>query len=341
VTEAVAILASGMVTGVGLNAASSCAAIRCAITNFAETRFMDKGGEWIIGSEVPLPQPWRGRAKLLRLVVPAIIECLSSVPSLNPESIPLLLCVAESERLGRLAGLDQSFFDEVETDLGMRFHRESAIIPQGKVAGVTAIQLARQLITDKTVSYCLVAGVDSFLVAGTLAGYEKQSRLHTSKNSDGFIPGEAGAAILIGHMNETTDGGIVCLGIGTGQETATVNSGEPLKGDGLVTAIRAALTGANRTMADVDYRMTDLSGEQYGFKEASLAVSRTLRQRKERFELWHPADCIGDVGAAIVPCMLSVCMVAAKKKYAPGKAVLCHAANDSGQRAAMILTAEV
>ena len=34
-------------------------------------------------------------------------------------------------------------------------------------------------------------------------------------------------------------------------------------------------------MHDFDYRITDLSGEQYYFKEAALALSRTLRQSKE------------------------------------------------------------
>ena len=47
----------GLVTGVGLDAPSSCAAIRGAIDNFQETRFVDSGGEWILASEVPLEQP--------------------------------------------------------------------------------------------------------------------------------------------------------------------------------------------------------------------------------------------------------------------------------------------
>ena len=53
-SQAVAITAVGMVTGVGLNAPASCAAIRAAIDNFQETRFMDDGGEWIMGCSVPL-----------------------------------------------------------------------------------------------------------------------------------------------------------------------------------------------------------------------------------------------------------------------------------------------
>src|SRR2546430_7939889 len=117
----ISIIAAGMVTGVGLDAPSSCAAIRGAIDNFTETRFMDKGGEWIIGSQVPLEQPWRGLPKLVHMVMPAIKECLAQTGQVKPAEIPLLLCVAEKERSGRLEGLDDQLFNEVQTALGVRF----------------------------------------------------------------------------------------------------------------------------------------------------------------------------------------------------------------------------
>ena len=56
---ALCIIGSGMVSAVGLSAPASCAAIRCAIDNFQETRFIDCGGEWLIAASVPLEQPWR------------------------------------------------------------------------------------------------------------------------------------------------------------------------------------------------------------------------------------------------------------------------------------------
>ena len=194
----IAIIAAGMVTGVGLDAPSSCAAIRCAIDNFSETRFMDKGGEWIIGSQVPLEQPWRGLPKLVHMVVPAIRECLAQTGGLGPEKIPLLLCVAEAERPGRLEGLDDELLSDVQTELGVRFHPRSAVIPRGRVAGGQAMLQARQLIHDEHFPFCVIAGVDSLLVSSTLAAYEAKNRLLTSQNSNGFIPGEAGAAILVG-----------------------------------------------------------------------------------------------------------------------------------------------
>lgn len=91
-------------------------------------------------------------------------------------------------------------------------------------------------------------------------------------------------------------------------------------------------------MADLHYRITDISGEQYGFKEASLALTRILRDRKEEFDIWHPADCIGEVGAAIGPVVLAVLHAAMQKGYSPGKSALAHLANDQGKRAAMTVT---
>ena len=61
------ILACGMTTAVGLTAPASCAAIRARLDGFRETRFMARGGDWIIGAEVPLEEPWRGLPRLARL----------------------------------------------------------------------------------------------------------------------------------------------------------------------------------------------------------------------------------------------------------------------------------
>jgi len=332
----VAIIASGMVTGVGLSAAASCAAIRCTIDNFSETRFMDKGGEWIIGSQVPLEQPWRGLPKLVHMAVPAIKECLAHIGSVKPDQIPLFLCVAEKERPARLEGLDDQLFQDVQTELGLRFHPRSGVIAKGRVSGAIALGMARQLIYEERVPLCLIAGVDSLLVAGTLAAYEEKNRLLTSQNSNGFIPGEAAAAILVGPPS-TPSSQLLCLGIGTGQEKATIDSEEPLRGDGMVQAFRAALADAGCAINDLDYRITDSNGEQYWFKEATLALDRVLRKRKELFEIWHPADCIGEIGAAIGPCAVGVALQAARRNYAFGRGPLCHFSGDNSERIALVL----
>src|SRR6266536_6550488 len=117
-----AIVASGMVTSVGPNAAATCAAIRCAVDNFSETKFLDQGGEWIIGAQVLLDDPWRGLPRLVQMASAAVRECLAHVGSAKPEEIPLLLCVAEKDRPGRLDGLDDQLYQDIQAELGMRFH---------------------------------------------------------------------------------------------------------------------------------------------------------------------------------------------------------------------------
>ena len=115
---------------------------------------MDKGGEWIIGSMVPLEQPWRGKTKLLQFAVSVIQECLAEVKQISTESIAMLLCVAEKERPGRLQDLDDEFLGEIQQALGLKFHKESKVFSMGRVSGVYAINLARQLLTYSDIKYC-------------------------------------------------------------------------------------------------------------------------------------------------------------------------------------------
>lgn len=335
----IAILGAGMMTGVGLTAPATCAAIRCAIDNFQETRFIDKGGEWILGCEVPLDQPWRGPAKLAKLLAGALRETLDLVPDAEAADIPLLLCVAEQDRPGRLDGLSNSLYDAMTRELDASFHRDSQMFAQGRVGGAMALHRARQLLTQpkEPHQHVIVAGVDSFLIGPTLAAYQERDRLLTADNSNGFIPGEAAGAVLLGLPDAAKAGDLICLGMGFAREEATVESEEPLRADGLSEAIKAALAEAGLDLAEFDFRLTDLSGEQYGFKEATLALGRVLRKRKEEFDIWHPADCIGEVGAAALPCMLAVALYAARKGYAPGPGVLCHLGNDDGKRAALVV----
>ncbi len=340
----IAILGSGMMTGVGLSSPASCAAMRGAISGFTETRFMSKGGEWIIGSPVPFDPPWRGLAKLARLAAPAIQECLNAAGGVSPQAVPLLLCVAEKVRPGRLEGLDDELLPEVQRLLEIQFHPQSSMIARGRVGGAVAIDLARKLIHDEGLPRCIVAGVDSFLVGATLAAYETNQRLLTIDNSNGFIPGEAGAAVLLGPSSSADQPELRCVALGFGREKATIDSEDPLRADGLVEAYRA-MRADGGTLDEADYRYTDCNGEQYGFKDDRLAFSRTVRKLKARFDHLHPADSIGEIGAAVGPCVLGLALAAARKGYAPGpgegpemgKGVLCHFSNDDGDRAAMLL----
>ena len=131
-------------------------------------------------------------------------------------------------------------------------------------------------------------------------------------------------------------GDFIIRGFGFGTEPATIASAEPFRAEGLSAAIRDAFFRSGCSYDDVDYRVTDISGEQYAFKEAALAAAQTMNQLKEEYDIWQPADCIGDIGAAIVPTMIAVAKSAAEKEFAPGDGVLIHCANDDHHRGVII-----
>jgi 3-oxoacyl-[acyl-carrier-protein] synthase I len=334
-TQPIAIKSTGLVTSVGLSAPASCAAIRAKVSNATETRFMGSDGEWIMAHQVPLEQPWRGRTKLAKMAAMTIAECLDAIPREVWPSIPLLLCVAERERPGRLDGLDDQLLLDIEQELGLPFAAESAIIPHGRVSVAIALVEARKLLLAGKTPQVLIAATDSLLTWQTLSVYEQDDRLLTARNSNGFIPGEGAGALLIGRPVGKAE--LLCAAIGFGIEKAHIDSGDPLRADGLTTAIRGVLTDACCEMHDLDYRITDLSGEQYYFKEAALALGRILRRRKEDFDIWHPAESIGESGAAVGVAILAVVSAACHKAYTVGPNILVHFANDSGRRAALAL----
>jgi 3-oxoacyl-[acyl-carrier-protein] synthase I len=335
----ISVTASGLVTAVGFNSAASCAAMRAGISGVKMANLWDaESAEYISAGKVALPQWWESLGKLAELAAPAIHECLVAAKPVPPDQIPIMLGVAAPSRPFRLEGVDQQLLEEIEYRLGVPRHPLSRVIPWGNVAGVGGIQEARRLIQSGDITHCIVAGADTYLRQNTVEAYMDSRRIMTLDNSNGFFPGEAGSAVLVTATRDNPGGELEVLGIGVGRETATIDSEEPLRGDGLADAIRSALVEADLTTYEASYRLTDLNGEHYKFKEAVLATMRFEHKRRpEIFDLWHPIEYLGDVGAAIVPCVLAVALHAGQKSYAPGKVALCHFGNDDGLRAAMVV----
>jgi 3-oxoacyl-[acyl-carrier-protein] synthase-1 len=334
-----AVLGVGLVSGVGLTAEESCAAIRCGINNFQETRFVGGDGEWLVGSKVECDKPWRGITKLAKMAARAVGECFAAATDEKPEQMPVLVCIAEPERPGRFEGLSQVLLQNIEAELGFRLHPHSRVIEQGRVGGAVALLQARRMLAERRHAQVIVAGADTFLTGATVAAYDREDRLLRRDNSNGFIPGEAAGAVLLANWRKGMTASLALCGLGFAREPAPFGSGKPLRSDGLVQSIQAALEEAGVALKDCDYRIADMNGEQFRFKEAALAITRLLRDRKVQFSLWHPADCLGEVGAATIPAMLAMLFVGARDDYLPGPTFLGHLGNDDEKRAAFVTRA--
>jgi 3-oxoacyl-[acyl-carrier-protein] synthase-1 len=126
-------------------------------------------------------------------------------------------------------------------------------------------------------------------------------------------------------------------GLGFAHEEAHVLTEEPLLGLGMAAAARQALAEAGLGMHEVDLRVSDVAGEQYAFKELLLTQQRLMRERRAEQDLWHPAQSVGDTGAAAGLVGLAVVREAFAKNYAPGPRVMLFAGSAGGARAVAVV----
>jgi 3-oxoacyl-[acyl-carrier-protein] synthase I len=337
--NATAIQSVGLLTSVGCSTAASCAAIRAKVTNLTPTHYLGKDRRWISAHQIPLAPSLQGRKRLAHMAALAIIDCLQTKEYAQIlKQTPVILCVAETDRPGRLDAIDELLMPEIEAIFGIKFLENSRIVPHGRVSVAVAMMYARELLLTKKNEHVLIVAVDSLISRLTLDAYGYAERLINKINSNGFVPGEAAGALLVS-LPVSADH-LLCMGIGLSTEKSTIDSELPLRADGLTKAIKEALNDAKSPDTVINYRITDLSGEHYYFREASLALSRSYRKTVEDFDIWHPAESIGECGSAAGLAVIALASEAYKKSYAPGHTVLAHMSNDNGARAAMLLNGE-
>jgi len=337
------IVSTGLVCPVGLNAEASCAAMRAGISAFEELPYCDNDGEPIMGAVVPgfsLDNHYFEK-RLVEMLATAVAESLSKVSGIATEKLPLLVGLAETGRPGFPSRLANNIINGLQDILEVRFHPEfSRVITSGHTSGFEALAIARQRLKHDEVSACLVCGVDSYIRAKSLLWLDEHWRLKTEQNSDGVIPGEAAAAVIIG-MNEQakeSSSQLQITGLGFAIEEAGILSEKPLFGHGLSQSIRVALSEAGIDFSEIDFRLSDITGESYGFREQMLSLSRVMRvRREETIPIWHNAEFIGDNGAVAGISQLVVAFEAFLKGNVLGKRSICYTSAVSGARAVAIL----
>jgi 3-oxoacyl-[acyl-carrier-protein] synthase-1 len=326
-----------LVSAVGYSPQAAAAALRAGFSTFDDLVYRSFSGSNVVGAMVGEVQPdTRGRdrlAGLAALAMDAIPE--PYVNTLPWNEMPVFVCAPETDRPGpRLldAVLDLPLSDQSSLSL-----RHARFVEAGSAAAFVAIQEAGELLADPRVPACLVLSIDSLIDARVLAWLEGRYRLKTADSPDGVIPGEA-ACVAVVSRQPVTPSAVGVLGLGFAHETATIMNDEPFLGHGLAAAVRAALYQAGVEMHEVDFRISDVAGESYAFEELVLAQTRVMRKVRPCDPLWHPADCIGDCGAAAGLIQLAWAEQAFARGYAPGPVGALHGSSTYGTRAAAIVT---
>ena len=332
-----------MVCSVGLSAAAACAAMRAGIAGFQELPYLDDQGEPIVGAVVPgVPVDMTRSERLGELLAMAVTDCLHEAGAGPMEHIPLLVGLAEPDRPGGGPGLADDIIARTVESLGTGLRpREIRTIVKGHTSGFEGLRIARELFKGRGVPACLVCGVDSYVNARSLLWLDQHQRLKTVNNSDGVIPGEAAAAVLVRRDTPRRGDTLTRVGgLGFAHENADVMSEDPILGLGLAEAMRGALAEARLEMHRIGFRLSDVTGENYGFKEQALALGRVMRALRADLPLWHCADSIGDTGAAAGICQLVRAAQAFQKHYAPEERGMCFTSGVLGDRAVAVLFGE-
>lgn len=332
------IRAVGLCSSVGLDAPSACAAIRARLSRVEESDFHDRSGEPIMAAMAPEVVGNRhGYRRLAPLLIEAVRDCiLAGVMTLKGKgpAVPLLIALDGPDRLDHPHDLPKLLADELAPLLKNTTMKSAEFVVKGPLAFLHTLRRAEALFKDKAVEHVAVAAVDSLVNRRMLRSLELSHRLKTEENSDGVIPGEAAACVLLGRPTPGSYPDVCGIGI---VEEPSARAKTANMASGLADAIRDAVRRSGMKFEQLDFRVGGMTGEQAGFAEASTSIARVQRVHKDDFDLWVPAEKLGDVGAALPACMLVVTAVGIAKGYAPGSSAILQMGSTSADRGAVVL----
>jgi len=325
------VAAQGVCCPVGNSVPAAVAAMRASLAHFSPTPYHDDANRAISGSslyEVPLT----GRERLRHMYRMAAEECFASLALDDDAPLPPIILLGgergerETERLDWL----------LETCRPEGGHdKRTCRMAAGKAGIAAALQRARDILTGPDApEFVVVIAVDSLLEPEAITPFIESRRILCSTNSDGFVPGEACAAIAL-TIKPDDQPALWIEGIGTGSEPASPESNDPpLIAKGLTDALRGAISEASAPARDYTFHAPAYSGEQWFCKETSLALCRVMTEAPKEFDTRVICLSLGEVGAASAP-MTLIWTGAEMALGILGDRGLLHFSNNDSQRAAL------
>jgi 3-oxoacyl-[acyl-carrier-protein] synthase I len=349
------ITAMSGVTSLGCSIPAISAAIRGPISGFAASEeYADRHGERIVVSEFPRIQGITddlNRTNRLRAISQFSLESLIETVSqkrARAEQVFLLVGLAAP---GQRGSRDREYLNQLEVPLSAVLNRRfgrSAIrfFESGNPAALEALDYGCQFLKAHPQTVCIIGGVDSLLDVETLDRLESEDRLKSASygRSHGLVPGEGVGFLMVesaeyARRRERVPLATV-LGIGLAREPSPFHSLEPSALTGLTEACDSALSHAGVDPAAIGSVIGNLNGEFHRHKEWAYAELRCLRAALTERDLWHPADCFGDVGAASGALLVNFGVSLLVKRRQSRGPVLCFCSDDDEARGAVILGAD-
>lgn len=337
----------GMVTPLGPNALATAAAVRAGISAYRLSDHYTLEDEpvtmtavpkgLIDGIEAEIEEGDRFNARHDRIIKLALFALRAAMARHQAtQALPLLLAMPEGDQdnegltslVRNLAGNCNPW---ITTPMCRTLHG-------GRAAGIEAIDFAFRYLYELPTPFILTGGSDSYDDPVLLRPYIEADRLLAPGNKDGFAPGEGACFLLLTRHPELAqmrDGHIIALHPpGIASEPGHLGSETPYRGEGLDQAFKQAL--ANYGKGNIHTIYSSMNGENHWAKEYGVAYTRSHTAFLDPVRIEHPADCLGDLGAATAPALIALAAEDLFKRPEVA-AHLVYSSSDGAKRGAVVV----
>lgn len=331
------IVGLGARTPVGLRAVTSAAAIRAGLTRLAEHPYMvDLSGDpLVVAMDRTIQEPLYIE-RMIRLARSALLEAMEGLPLELHQPLPVYLGLPQFDR----------FFSEHDSNaLCRRLVTEPGTVPlrpvpvpEGNAAGVVALERATADLLGGVFACCLVVGVDSFLDPDRLDALDNERRIIARAARWGFSPGEGAGALAVCTDTFARTHRLPVLawiaGLASAMEPSPMHTQGVCTGEGLA---RVMLAAASQAGVRVTKQYCDINGERYREHEQSHAILRVPQTFVDAVDYLAPASSWGHVGAASIPLLTILPILAHTRGFSPGPWPIIWSGSESGLRGALVL----
>lgn len=366
-----AITGIGMVSPLGLDAATSCAAARAGLIRAAplDSFKVYSKGAWgnvgIVGHALQeFAGGFEGFGKLVRLGGAALNDLLRGAQFQTQDWSRTALCVAlpsgylqsQRERDPQFSMDEedsvQTFLQTLAEGLPARICEvaslaipaaQRALIFEDQAGFARGLLHAWQLISTGQVDRCILGGVDACTDGRHLAAAHHFNAVKTEDQPCGFQPGEAAGFLMLEPVSAALAQGVPIAGeiAAAAIDHDTVgrcDRGPPL-GVGLAEAIDHCLAIAPEGTGAAGWIIADLNGDAFRGNDWGYALVRLMAAHPclGSCPLVIPAESFGETGAAqgaIASCMA---VRAFARGYAPAPRALVWLASYGGDRGAFVI----
>lgn len=334
---------TGMVTPLGSDLTMTAAAFNAGYRAVEETAIFNKKLKPIKMACVPadvLPAINKKleaahlssrQLRLLQLASAALVQLKDDLPA--DVVVPLYLVLPEVLPNIRMP-LTGNFIQQLIIQSEVAVHPEKSLFAEiGRVGGLYALEAAYRYLAQEGNDYVILGGVDTYWDPEILARLDAQDRLMLEGVMDGFFPGEGACFLLLVSdriKNNLSAPRVAIAKPGIAKEAGHRYSDQPYLGEGLAAAVTHA---CNEGPDTIEHIWTSMIYDSFDTKEFGVALTRNAAKISSKVKMHHPADCFGDMAAAMGTTLIGL-VAAASAAHKCRHHLLC-ASSDLARRAAV------